>query len=230
MMSRTRSIFLILAAVAFIAAALVRRNAAQRAADVVMNIENTEMIAQTEQIQSAIQSQMETYPLSTLKDLYKSFFQDAFGPGHLMAEGEAGLERMKNYLASECGQAKDDVNLCPDYELTGWHGRFYRVNLSLINDGKIPFETFLAAFIRSAEQFMLPDLEDWKVEWDMILAEIEKVAPGLESFAEDKEAIEDLLANGEYASHHSNRYEKTYKPHYRLIERSIFESEILPLL
>ncbi len=228
-MNRTISLLLILTAVAVLATVLVRRNAAHRA-DIVMNMEESEMKSQTEQIQRAIRAQMETYPLSTLKDLYKSFFQDAFGPGHLMAEGEAGLARMKNYLASECEQAKDDANLCPDYELTGWHGRFYRVNLSLINDGKIPFDAFLAAFIKSAEQFMLPDLEDWKMEWNMILAEIEKVAPGLESFAEDKEAVEDLLANGEYASHHSDLYENAYKPHYRLIERSIFESEILPML
>ena len=32
---------------------------------------------------------LDRYPLSTLADLYKSFFQDEFGPGHLLAD-EAG--------------------------------------------------------------------------------------------------------------------------------------------
>lgn len=41
--------------------------------------------AQEDQVKHAIVHQLENYPASTLKDIYKNFFQDAFGPGHLMS-------------------------------------------------------------------------------------------------------------------------------------------------
>ena len=55
--------------------------------------------------------QMTDYPESTLKDIYKNFFQDAFGPGHLMSDAEDAEKRMEAYLRSECEQAERDVDL-----------------------------------------------------------------------------------------------------------------------
>lgn len=179
-------------------------------------------------IRAAIDSQIQTYPASTLKDIYKNFFQDAFGPGHLMSKSEDAEARMRRYLENECESAKNDDNRCPDYELTGWHGRFYRVNLSVINDGRIPLETFLKAFMQSAAQFTLPKVEDWSREWQVILKEASKL--DLPDFAKDSAAIQNLLDQGQYASHHSKQYNEQYHPHYRLIERGVFEEQLLPLL
>ena len=53
-------------------------------------------------IMAAIGQQMADYPESTLKDIYKNFFQDAFGPGHLMSGDADAEERMKEYLRREC--------------------------------------------------------------------------------------------------------------------------------
>ena len=47
--------------------------------------------AQDASIRQAIVQQVETYPASTLKDIYKNFFQDAFGPGHLMSNASRNL-------------------------------------------------------------------------------------------------------------------------------------------
>jgi hypothetical protein len=52
----------------------------------------------------------------------------------------------------------------------------------------------------------------------------------LPNYEEDARAIEALLAQGYYAVHHSKAYNLHYQPHYRLIEKKIFEKEILPLL
>lgn len=52
----------------------------------------------------------------------------------------------------------------------------------------------------------------------------------LPDFEADSEAIRALLKEGQYASHHSRQYENAYHPHYRLIEREIFEKELLPLI
>lgn len=181
-------------------------------------------------IKSAVEQQMRDYPASTLKDVYKNFFQDSFGPGHLMSDQSDAVQRMSDYLRSECEQAELDVDPSPYYVKTGWRGNFYRVNLSVINDGKVPFDTFLQAFIESAESFSLPKVEDWRREW----AEIERIYLSCEfadsEYETDSAAIQTLLAGGEYASHHSRAYEEAYHPHYRLIEKNIFEERLLPLI
>ncbi|GEM_PF-170709 len=186
--------------------------------------------AQGDQIKRAIVQQVETYPASTLKDIYKNFFQDAFGPGHLMSNAPDAEQRMRNYLEQECEEAKNDPNPCPDYELTGSHGRFYRVNLSVINDGRVPLNTFLKAFMKSATQFSLPKVDDWKKEWINIEQSVLELGYRFPEQSQDSAAIMSILNQGQYASHHSAAYNEAYHPHYRLIEKSIFEEELLPLL
>lgn len=186
--------------------------------------------AQDASIRQAIVQQVETYPASTLKDIYKNFFQDAFGPGHLMSNAPDAEQRMRNYLVQECEEAKKDINPCPDYELTGSHGRFYRVNLSVINDGRVPMNTFLNAFMKSAAQFSLPKVEDWKKEWIAIEKCIKELGYQFPDQAQDSAAIMNILEQGQYASHHSIAYNEAYHPHYRLIEKTIFEKELLPLI
>ena len=39
-----------------------------------------------EAVRVAVSRQMQKYPKSTLKDLYKNFFQDKFGPGHIIGD------------------------------------------------------------------------------------------------------------------------------------------------
>jgi hypothetical protein len=52
----------------------------------------------------------------------------------------------------------------------------------------------------------------------------------MENVAEDRAEIEALIQGGDYVMHHSQRFNDYYQPHYRIIERNIFETEILPLL
>lgn len=181
-------------------------------------------------IKEAIERQMADYPQSTLKDVYKNFYQDAFGPGHLMSNAEDAEDRIAAYLRIECAEAMNDVDPSPYYVKTGWHGRFYRVNLSLINEGKVPFKAFLEAFMESARNFTLPNIEDWAEEWNTIEAVFVESGYEVPDFQEDSQAIRKLLESGLYASHHSLRYNEAYHPHYRLIEKKVFDEKILPLL
>ena len=178
----------------------------------------------------AIRSQMQSYPESTLKDVYKNFFQDAFGPGHLMGADDDAVKSMRQYVMEECEVAKGQPSVCPDYELTGWKGRFYRVDLRVINDGRVPLDVFMDAFMESARQFRLPDVEKWAREWDVICRETKRLNPDIKEFSRDSVAIRTMLSEGKYASHHSEEYNQAYHPHYRLIERRIFEKELLPLI
>lgn len=181
-------------------------------------------------VRESIMKQMRLYPSSSLKDLYKNFFQDTFGPGHLMSSAPDAESRMRNYLLQECEEAIDEPSPLSDYELTGYHGRFYRVNLSVINDGRVPFDVFFSAFMESARQFSLPSISDWATEWEIIEHIIKRQNLNLDNFDTDSSSIHTMLKQGQYASHHSKIYDTTYHPHYRLIERSVFEKSILPYL
>ena len=94
-------------------------------------------------VREAVSWQMQTYPKSTLKDLYKNFFQDKFGPGHIISDTTAAGNYLRRELASytECtGEIA---------EPTGWEGNFLRVNLSVIKNGRVPYNIFFDAFVRS---------------------------------------------------------------------------------
>lgn len=51
-------------------------------------------------VRQAVERQMQRYPKSTLKDLYKNFFQDKYGPGHLIGDTAAAGAYLRQELAS----------------------------------------------------------------------------------------------------------------------------------
>lgn len=176
------------------------------------------------QVRFAVARQMEQYPASTLQDIYKNFFQDRFGPGHIVSD----TARAGAYLRQELSQVKN-VNV-PLYEASAERAAYYRVSLAAITSGAISYEVFFSAFIRSVTALPAIEVEDWAKEWKKIEKIIRSMKLDLPHYEEDAKAIEDLLAQGHYAVHHSKAYNLHYEPHYRLIEKSIFEKEILPLL
>ena len=175
-------------------------------------------------IRQSVERQMELYPESTLRDLYKNFFQDRFGPGHIIADNSAA----DRYLRYELNTAEGFEGL--DYEPTGYEGRFYRVNLGVIADGRVPYDKFFDAFVRSVNGIEPISIETWQREWREIETVIMGMKLDMENVAEDSAEIEALIQGGNYVMHHSKRFNDYYQPHYRIIERNIFETEILPLL
>jgi hypothetical protein len=176
-----------------------------------------------ESIQSAVEIQLKHYPKSTLQDIYKSFFQDEFGPGHMAPDSAgaagyleyelAGMSSRKDYTAEPCG--------------TGEH--FYRVPLDLVKDGIIPQEAFLSAFLQSAKVFKQPDIGAWKPKWAGILAEIREMDLDLPGFEADKKMLEEMLDSGEYVVHHSQVYTEAYDPHYRIMSKAAWDKLNLKL-
>ena len=53
---------------------------------------------------------------------------------------------------------------------------------------------------------------------------------GLPNYEEDKQFIDSILSEGKYAISHSQEYKDAYHPHYRIIERTIFENELKPMI
>jgi hypothetical protein len=175
-------------------------------------------------VRLAVENHLKAYPKSALQDLYKNFFQDYFGPGHIVSDtASAGA-----YLDSEL--ASYDNATGAYYEPTGYKGNFYRVNLSVIKEGIISRKVFFDAFIRSVSNIQSITIEEWKKEWTQIDSVIQTMNLSLANYTQDRENIFALLEQGKYVMHHSELFSKEYDPHYRIIERKIFLEEILPLL
>ena len=84
--------------------------------------------------------------------------------------------------------------------------------------------TMLACDDRKVGLFTSPYLERFS---ERIIRSVNPRLPDLEA---DSQALQALLESGQYASHHSTAYQEAYKPHYRLIESTIFRERLLPLL
>lgn len=177
-----------------------------------------------EAVKAAVNGQLKVYPYSTLRDLYKNFFQDKFGPGHLIQDTVAAEKYLRKELAS-FGQTEGAY-----YEPTGWEHNFYRVNLSVIKEELIPYDCFFDAFVRSVSGIVPVSVDVWAKEWMAIDSIICSMDLTLFNYETDRTEIFDLLKQGKYVMHHSKEFEANYSPHYRIIERSVFEKKIRPLL
>ena len=107
-------------------------------------------------VKQALAYQMREYPESTLKDVYKNFFQDRYGPGHLLSDTAAAGAYLRRELASYTEVTG------PYFEPTGWEGNFYRVNLSVIKQQLVPYEDFFSAFVRSVQGITPVPVSEWK--------------------------------------------------------------------
>ncbi|MCK4922268.1 MAG: hypothetical protein KAS71_14550 [Bacteroidales bacterium] len=174
------------------------------------------------EIKKSVKFQMRNYPESTLQDIYKNFFQDAFGPGHLIEDTEACLNNLQIELGQfESGKLKTVV------EPLGYENNFVRVDLSVIKDGIVSYEDYARAFIESGIYFSEPNLDEWINEWQQIVEIIEDLDLEIQNFDADKEKLTKMLENGEYVVHHSKQFIDNYDPHYRIIQKEIFDKELL---
>ena len=175
-------------------------------------------------ISEALDYQISNYPSSQYRDVYKNFMQDFFGPGHILADTAASGRYLRQEL-SENGPFDG-----PLYEKTGFRGNFYRVNLSLIKDGIIPYEIFFPAFVESVQGIIPPSGDEWMKTWNLIDSVI--IAKDLHFPDEDidRQALANQFAEDNYIAHHSRRFNDSVHFHYRIISRDNFNSRILPLI
>ena len=171
---------------------------------------------------AAIEHQMATYPESTFQDIYKSFYQDRFGPGHMITDTAS----VRSYLMRELSEITNTSAVY--YEPTGSEGRYVRVYLSTVADGQITADQMLDAFVRSANADK-GENSDWEAEWNCIVGVITKYGIVLNDFDKDVAMLSGASRNRQ-AVHHSRAYNEAYHPHYRIVERSIFENELRSLL
>ncbi len=167
---------------------------------------------------------MTHYPVSQYRDVYKNFMQDFFGPGHILADTAASARYLRYELSL------DEPFEGPLYEPTGYKGNFYRVNLSLIKDSVVPYDTFLTEFVGSVQGIVPPSGEDWMKTWSLIDSVMS--AKGMQFVDEEKDRSElaAQFAEGNYIAHHSRRFNDSVHFHYRIISRDRFDKTIFPLI
>ena len=177
-------------------------------------------------IEGFVNRQMQNYPKSRLLDIYKSCFQDYMGAEHLLSD----RQRVKAYLDEELNTTSLDDLMPWYYEPCGIDSSYYRVSIKTIKEGVITEDQLLDAFIRSANSETRPSVESWSNRWHMIIGTIDRMKLDMPNYQEDKQLIDSVLSVGKYAISHSPDYREAYHPHYRIVERSIFEKEIKHLI
>ena len=171
-----------------------------------------------------VRTYFQRYPQATLQDIYKGSFQDVFGPAHILTNKES----VTKYIQYEMSQVESYEN--EDYVPCGWQGNFYQVNLKVIADGRVPMDTFVEAFMASAQGIDTTLTPQFIEDWQWMQQSIRKVVPDLEGFEKDSTLLANLLKEGKYVVHHSQKFNDHYQPHYRIIRKDIFEEKILPKL
>lgn len=170
-------------------------------------------------LRMAIERQLSIYPESTLQDVYKNFYQEYFGPEHMISDTAA----VRNYLDYELTHCDDQVGHLY-YEPIGIDGDYVRVYLNSVTRGLIDAEELLRAFIDSASARHSHNYE-WEDLWNTIVEIIDEIRPGFGT-AERKELQQ--ASHDKQAVHHSKNYNEAYHPHYRIVERTIFEMLLKP--
>ena len=167
--------------------------------------------------EEAVQYFVENYPKARLTDLYKSFYQDNFGPGHLLEDSE----KAKSYFLYELQDSSEWGG--PDFEFTGEGNNFIRLNMDLVRKGIIPSEEYFQAFQNSLGRVAKPTDEYWITEWIEIDSLINSKGITFPNEVEDRIFIEEKLKNRNFPIHHSEDFNSNYNFHYRIISFPEFE-------
>ena len=170
--------------------------------------------------------QIKNHPNQTLQDVYKSCYQDEYGPGHLISNESSAI----NSLLQEINTIEKDYTPITLFEQTGIYGNYLRVDLTLVRDGVIPFFVLFRALTISATIGGQKSDENWSTIWSEIVEEVKKAELKFENFEEDLANLDMISKSEDKVVHHSEMYENIYHPHYRIIEKNAFEKFIKPFI
>ena len=180
----------------------------------------------------AIRQQLIDFPESRAQDFYKSFCQDNLGPEHLIPDPYSAAR----YLREELRTYQEDLDSArydsPElqYYPVGDQGNYVRVDLSVILDSLVSEKAFLDAFVRSANEGKRVPEEEWVQKWQGIAQMLRKGHPDIPELEKDLRTLDSLMAEGNYIMRHSDAFRDAYHPHYRIIARDIFYTELRPFI
>lgn len=162
-------------------------------------------------IRKAIIYEFNIHPAATLIDIYKFFFQDEFGPGHLIIDHNQAWKMLCDEVSNNSVFDRNAI------QPLGYQKKFYRVNLSLVKYNQKKKKELFDCFVKSVNMVIQPTLMEWKSEWEMIYREVLDVRSDVPNLFFDKELIDEKLSRNEILFSHSDNFKKNYNPHYRII-------------
>lgn len=177
-----------------------------------------------------LQDYMWRYPQSQLRDVYKFCFQDVFGLEHLLNDSLGAVRYMEREMSESDKADWQQARFVYPLTLTG---DYVRVDVGFVRDGSIPIGTMVSAMLQSVGSQQVQaevKLAVWRQRWQRLVRLLEGVQPRPLNFDEDREMIERQLDLGQYAVHHSKLFNQTYKQHYRIVRRDVFERMLAPLI
>ena len=163
-----------------------------------------------EHLKDILTSHATRYPNMHPQDAVKLLYQHQFGPGHLVADPSATLQRLRD----EWAQTPTDPS-APLLEDIG--NGLVRVMLSAWNMEEYPPETLNNDFLRSARAH----IGSQEIFADQLNLLRELTSQGLLPFSleELNHYLEQYTAAGCPAVSHSEEYRTTYRPAYRVVRR-----------
>ena len=161
--------------------------------------------------EEAVDYLVNSYPKAQLADIYKSFYQDNYGPGHILGDTIAA----RRYFNEELSDTTSWNG--PEFEYTGEGKNFVRLNMDLVKKGIISAEDYFRAFLNSLGMMTKPSDEEWIAEWSSIEDIIETRGYHFVNEDTDREIIRKKLESKNFPIHHSDNFNENYNFHYRII-------------
>lgn len=151
------------------------------------------------ELKSFLTSVYDRYPQSELQDVYKAMFQACLGPEHMLRDVEAA----RRYLEQEASTVTPEPGLLVE----PLSDAFCRVHLRPAFYFGLTTNDIFSAFALSAQvRKERAQLETWLVRWQ-----------ALDNRTEVQTYVNNILAHGCPAVHHSGTYRNLYRPAYRVV-------------
>ena len=172
----------------------------------------------TRSVKELIEFQQHHHPRLGAQDVYKLFFEAAFGVGHVLADSSAAVSELMDELASVDSTSSGELLLEP----ISLYQDVVRVNLRSFKALNLNPSLLVKVMFQSARE-TLPDTLLFTRLWNEFSS---LVRYGMLRFPADEVRVWNakVEAGSIEAVHHSPEYTAADRPAYRVVKRDLFEA------
>ena len=169
-------------------------------------------------VKELIEFQQQHHPRLGAQDVYKLFFEAAFGVGHVLADSSAAVSELLDELASVDSTSSGELLLEP----ISFYQDVVRVNLRPFKALNLNPSLLVKVMFQSARE-TLPDTLLFTRLWNEFSS---LVRYGMLRFPADEVRVWNakVEAGSIEAVHHSPEYTAADRPAYRVVKRDLFEA------
>lgn len=154
-----------------------------------------------------IKQELSLFPVATMADLYKLFYQNCRGSQHFIGN----LAFLKRTLMTEIDEMNPESFIFPSYDIS-YVLQMSRISLTTIINGEYEISHIADRFLALADQTQALATGAWFDEWKELKKLILQIKPDIVIDL----VGDDLLCDN--TLHHSEAYRNEYDPHYRICD------------